>query len=214
MKHTAALITGASGALGGVVTRAFLDAGAQVAAVATRWSTDPPGVLALAADLTQPDGCQSVVDRTIASLGRIDALIHLVGGFAGGEPVEGTGVEAWQKMLNLNLWPVVHMLRAAIPVMKRQAAGRIVVIGSKAADDALAGIGAYSASKAASMNLVRTAAVECRPFGVTVNGVLPGTIGDAPGTVRPESIAELLLWLCSPAAADMTGALIPIVGRG
>lgn len=214
MNHMVTIITGASGALGDVVTPAFVNAGAQVAAVARRWPTDPPGVLALTADLTEPDGCQSVVERTIARHGRIDALIHLVGGFAAGGDTEETGIDVWERMLRLNLWPTVHMLRAAIPPMKRQASGRVVVIGSKAAESAPARLSAYSASKAAAMNLVRTTARECRPFGVTVNGVLPGTIGEAPGMVRPESIADLLLWLCSPAAADMTGALIPIVGRG
>jgi NAD(P)-dependent dehydrogenase (short-subunit alcohol dehydrogenase family) len=209
------IITGANGALGTVVTRAFVAAGADIVAVSTKWPAEPEGALAVAADLATPAGCQLVVDRAIERFGRIDAVVHLVGGFAATGQVEETGVDTWEKMLRLNLWPAVHMLRAAIPPMKRQAAGRVVVVGSKAAEEAPSGLCAYSASKAAAMNLVRTAAAECRPFGVAVNGVLPGTIGDSPGQVRAESIAQLLLWLCiSPAAADLSGALIPIAGRG
>ncbi len=218
------IITGASGGLGQTVTKAFVDSGASVVAVSSNWRSMPPGVLAVSADLSTDAGCASVVQAALDGFGQIDALVHLVGGFAAGTAVEDTAADGWTKMMDLNFWPAVRMLRVVLPGMKARGSGRVAMIGSKGAADAAAGMAAYNASKSALMALVRTAAAECKGSGVTVNAVLPSVIdtpagrgaaseGEIAKWVAPESIASLLVWLCSDAGRDVTGALIPVYGR-
>jgi NAD(P)-dependent dehydrogenase (short-subunit alcohol dehydrogenase family) len=221
------LITGVTGGLGGAVARAFLDAGAAVAGVSR---TEAPVAFAgpryfpLAADLSTPDGAASAVRRAVEAAGRIDALVHLVGGFAGGQPVAQTTDGAWRSMLDLNLNAAFYTMRAVLPHLLAAGRGRIVAVGSRTGVEPAAGLSAYGASKAALIALVRTIAAEVRDTGITANVVLPSVIdtpanraaspgADASKWVKPESIARLLVWLASGAAAEINGAVIPIYGR-
>ncbi len=228
MTSPVALITGASGGLGGPVTETFLGAGFRVAAVARRWPDKGPGVEAglirIEADTGNEAAAEGVVQTTLSTFGRIDALIHLVGGFAGGDGVAETPIDQWQQMMAVNCWSAVTMMRAAIPPMRAAGRGRVIVIGSKAATDPQSHYAAYAASKAALLAVARSAAEELKKTGVTVNAVLPNTIDTeanrkAMGTanaskwVQPSSIGALLLWLCSDAGRDVNGAMIPMDGR-
>jgi NAD(P)-dependent dehydrogenase (short-subunit alcohol dehydrogenase family) len=221
------LITGASGGLGTAVTRAFLDAGASVAAV-SRSSPVLSGtelrVLEISADLTVAAEAGRVVEEVRRRFQRIDALVHLLGGFEGGTPVARTGDDVWTRMLDLNLNAAFYMLRAVLPLMLESGHGRILAIGSRTAVEPAATLSAYGVSKAGLVMLVRTVAAEVRRSGVTANAVLPSVI-DTPANraanpgadfskwVQPESIARLLVWLASDAAADVNGAVIPIYGK-
>jgi NAD(P)-dependent dehydrogenase (short-subunit alcohol dehydrogenase family) len=222
------LITGAKGGLGGHVTRAFLDAGATVAG-SSRGIADSdfpqPQFYAISTDLTDAAQAQRLADEVVKRSGRIDVLVHVTGGFAGGKPVHETGDDVWEQMLKLNLRAAVNTLRAVIPHMRRAGSGRIVAIASRAAADPGPNVGAYSASKAALVSVVHTVAAENRDLGITANAILPGTI-DTPanrewGTpediakwVSPARIASLAVYLASDAAADITGAAIPVYGKG
>ena len=211
------LIAGASGGLGTVVTQAFLEAGASVAAVSRSGSE-------ISADLTRPDEAQRAVQAVRARFGRLDVLLHLAGGFEGGTPVAQTADDVWTRMFDLNLNAAFYCARAVLPAMIEAGYGRIVAIGSKTAVEPVATLAAYGASKAALVSLIRTIALEVKRSGVTANVVLPSVI-DTPANraadpgadfsrwVRPESIARLLLWLASEAAADINGAVVPIYGR-
>jgi NAD(P)-dependent dehydrogenase (short-subunit alcohol dehydrogenase family) len=128
-------------------------------------------------------------------------------------------------MLNLNLRAAVNILRAIIPPMREQKRGRIVAIGSRAGVEPSANISAYSASKAALVSLVKTAALENRQLGITANVILPSTIDtDAnrrsdPGAdrskwVSPQKLAALALFLASDDGAEINGAAIPVYGAG
>ena len=109
--------------------------------------------------------------------------------------------------------------------MRKANRGRIVAISSRLAAETAAGVAAYAASKAALVSLVRSAALENRDAGITANAILPGTI-DTPANrawgspeerakwVSPDSIAKLAVFLVSEAAAEITGAAIPIYGGG
>ena len=167
----------------------------------------------------------SLAGQTIERFGKIDALVHVAGGFAGGSPVHETDDATWDAMMNLNLRAAFYILRAVIPHMRRQARGRIVAIGSRAGVEPAANIGAYSASKAALVSLVRTLALENRGLGITANVILPGTIdteanrrsdpaADRSRWVSPEQLAELAVYLVSDAGAQITGAAIPFYGAG
>jgi NAD(P)-dependent dehydrogenase (short-subunit alcohol dehydrogenase family) len=211
------LIAGASGALGTVVTHAFLEAGADVAAVSRSGSE-------ISADLTRPDEAARAVQAVLSRFKRIDVLLHLAGGFEGGTPVAQTDDGVWNRMFDLNLNSAFYCTRAVLLAMLEAKYGRIVAIGSKTAVEPVATLAAYGASKAALVALVRTIALEVKRSGVTANVVLPSVI-DTPANraaepaadfsrwVSPESIARLLLWLASDAAADVNGAVIPIYGR-
>ncbi len=178
----------------------------------------------MAADLTVPAEAELAVRKVIESSGKIDVLLHLTGGFAGGKPVAQTDDTAWNRMLGLNLHTAIHMARAVLPHMLEAGKGRIVAIGSRTGVEPAAGLSAYGVSKAALIALVRTIAAEVRNSGVTANVILPSVI-DTPANrtaspaadftkwVQPESIARLLLFLASDAAADINGAVIPIYGR-
>lgn len=221
------LITGATGGLGRHVTNAFLGAGAMVAGVSRSIrDTDfpSPRFRAFPAELTSSSAAQALVAAVQARLGRIDALAHLVGGFAGGKSVAETDDGVLEEMLGVNLRPAFYMAKAVLPGMREAGAGRIVVIGSRAALEPQAGTSAYAASKAALLALVRSIAVEYKPYGITANAIVTGTI-DTPANraampradfstwVDPGRIAEVALWLVSDAAAAVTGAWIPVYGR-
>jgi NAD(P)-dependent dehydrogenase (short-subunit alcohol dehydrogenase family) len=125
----------------------------------------------------------------------------------------------------MNLNSAFHMLRAVIPHMRKSGAGRIIAIGTRAAEDPGPSVGAYSASKAALVSLMRTVALENKDRGITANVILPGTMDTAdnrkamPGAdtsqwVQPASVASLIVWLAGDAGKDVTGAAIPVYGRG
>ena len=221
------LITGANGGLGASVTKAFLASGATVVGTARAIQASDvadPRFVALAADLTNAAAAAQLVESAAQRFGRIDKLVHVMGGFAGGKPIAETDDATWDLMMNLNLRSAFYMFRAVIPRMRGVGSGRIVAIASRAAADPAANIAAYAASKAALVSLVRSAALENKDRGITVNAILPGTMdteanrkadphADFSQWVPPERVADLALFLASDAAAQITGAAIPVYGR-
>ena len=219
----AVLITGANGGLGRAVVQAFLDRGAEVFGVDRSWKgeSSPAGRFhRIEADLLEDAEC-----RRVAALARpLEVLVHLLGGFGGGKPVAETDDGVWDQMMNLNLRTAFQMFRAVLPQMTQAGRGRVVAVASRAAVEPMANFAAYSVSKAGLATLVKTVAAEVRDSGVTANVVLPSII-DTPANrsampqadfskwVRPESIAQLLVWLASAEARDVNGAAIPIYGR-
>lgn len=227
MTGSIALVTGADGGLGTHVTTALLDAGFAVVGLAPRilQSTfDHPQFTPLPAVLDSFDSAKRAVDSVISRFGRINVLAHLVGGFAGGQSVADTDDATFQRMFDMNVNAAFHMLRAVLPPMRKAGAGRIIAIGSRAAESPGATVGAYSASKAALVSLIRTVAVENKDAGITANVILPGTM-DTPANrkampgvdvsqwVQPTSVASLIVWLAGDTGKDVTGAAIPVYGR-
>ena len=220
------LVTGANGGLGTYVTEAFLGTGATVIGTSRKIQQvdfNNPNFTALPAEISTRDGAKVLVDQVVARFGRLDVLVHTVGGFAGGKSIAETDDATFQQMFDLNLTSVFHILRASIPVLRQTGNGRLIAIGSRAALEPGAGVGAYSASKAAMVSLIRTAALENKDSGLTANVILPGTI-DTPANrkampnadfskwVRPNSIASLITWLASDAGRDISGAVVPVYG--
>ena len=228
MTARTALVTGATGGLGTHVTKALLDAGFTVVGLAPKvhpHDFDHPHFTALPATLDSLTDAKQAVDTILAHFGKIDVLAHLVGGFAGGQAIADTDDATFQRMLNMNLTSAFHMLRAVLPPMRQAGSGRIIAIGSRAAENPGAMVGAYSASKAALVSLIRTVAIENKDLGITANVILPGTIDtpanrkDMPGAdtsqwVQPASVASLIVWLAGDGGKDITGAAIPVYGRG
>jgi len=222
-----ALVTGANGGLGVAVTKALLNAGYDVVGLAPRIKQtgfDHPKFTALAASLDSLDLARKAVDSVFQRFGKIDILAHLVGGFAWSSIAE-TDDATFQRMFDLNVNAAFHILRAVLPLMRKAGSGRIIAIGSRAAENPGANVGAYSASKAALVSLIRTVAIENKDTGITANVILPGTMdtpanrkdmpnADTSQWVQPASVASLIVWLASDAGSDLTGAAIPVYGRG
>ncbi len=226
MKGKAVLITGAKGGLGTDVTKSFLEAGATVAGVSRgiQQSDFPdPKFHAFPADLTDPEAVRSVVKEVIERFARIDVLVHVAGGFAFAAMHE-TDDGTWTKMCDLNLNSGFFMAREVVRVMRNQGGGRIIAIGSLAAEEPHAGMGAYVATKTALAVLFRTIALENVDKGITSNVILPDTM-DTPANrkampntdfskwVRPAEVAKLALLLAGEGAANLNGALLPVRGK-
>jgi NAD(P)-dependent dehydrogenase (short-subunit alcohol dehydrogenase family) len=221
------LITGAKGGLGNSVTQAFLDASATVVGVSRSIAASDfphPGFVAMPAELSSGEAAQRLADGVVARLQRIDVLVHLVGGFAGGKSVAETDDATLDRMLDLNMRSAFLIARAVVPQMRSQGSGRILAIGSRAAVEPAALAGAYSASKAALVSLIRTLAAENKDKSITANVILPGTM-DTPANraadpgadfstwVQPAQVAAMLLHLASDAASQVNGAVIPVYGH-
>jgi NAD(P)-dependent dehydrogenase (short-subunit alcohol dehydrogenase family) len=226
MQGKVVLVTGANGGLGANVTQAFLDAGATVIGTSRKIQQSDfssPSFTALPAQISSRDGAKLLVDQAVARFGKLDVLAHTVGGFAGGQLVADTNDDTFQRMLDMNLNSVFHMLRATIPALRQTGHGRIIAIGSRQALEPGAGVGAYGASKAAMVSLIKTVALENKDAGLTANVILPGTM-DTPANrqsipnadfskwVRPSTVANLITWLAGDAGKDINGAVIPVYG--
>ena len=227
LANQVALITGANGGLGTKVTEAFLAAGATVVG-SSRTIEDSdltnPRFTAMAADLTSADDAFSLTETLMRRFQRIDSLVHVMGGFAGGKSIAETDDGVWDRMLSLNLKSAVNILRAVIPQMRQARRGRIIAIASRQAAVPAANLSAYNASKAALVSLIQTAALENKDLDITANSVLPATMntsanrGAMPGAdplkwVQPECVAALARFLASDAGSQITGAAIPVYGQ-
>jgi NAD(P)-dependent dehydrogenase (short-subunit alcohol dehydrogenase family) len=227
MRGNVVLVTGANGGLGKYVTERLLEAGALVAGVSRKiQQSDFPDARfsPFSGDLSSGEGAKNVVESVVSRLGRVDAVVHTVGGFAGGTPIAETDDATLERMFDLNFKNAFFLMRAVIPQLRKNGRGRFIAIASQAAVEPGPGVGAYGASKAALVSLVKTAAAENKDAGMTANAILPGTM-DTPGNrqsdpnadfskwVQPSNVASLVLWLASDFGKDMNGAVIPIYGN-
>lgn len=227
------IVTGAAGNLGQVVSRAFQAAGARLVLVDRREDRlarlfpklvdDPRALLATSVNLTDPEAVEAMVARAMAHFGRIDCLVNTAGGYRAGDPVDETPLETWDFLMDLNAKTTFLVSRAVIPHMRRQQRGRIINTAAYAALSGKANMGVYIASKSAVIRLTESMAEELRPANINVNCVLPNVI-DTPANrkampkadysrwVKPEAIAEVVLFLASDAARSIYGAAIPVRG--
>jgi NAD(P)-dependent dehydrogenase (short-subunit alcohol dehydrogenase family) len=160
----------------------------------------------------------------VTRFGRIDVLVHVMGGFAGGTSVAETDDATFERMLDLNYRAAFYIARAVLPQMRQQGSGRVLAVASRQAMEPAAMVGAYSASKAALVSLIRTIALENKDRCISANTVLPATM-DTPGNragdpkadgahwVKPAQVAAILVHLASDAGAEITGAAIPVYGQ-
>jgi NAD(P)-dependent dehydrogenase (short-subunit alcohol dehydrogenase family) len=228
------IVTGATGQLGIPVTERILTEGANVV-IAYREEaglerlldriadTHEGQFLPLKANLALDGDVADLVQLTAAAYGRVDALVHLAGGWAGGKPVHEMEEADWDRMMDMNLKSAFLCAKHVIPTMLEQKHGRVVFISSKGALDAPAGSSAYNVSKAGINTLVETLRKELRGTGVTANAVMPSTIdtpqnraampkADPAKWVTPEDIAQVLIYLISDASAPVNGAIVPVFG--
>lgn len=224
------MVTGGTGNLGGAVVRAFHAAGAtlivpdrgsgRTAALFPELADSQDNLLADDVEVTDPEQISTLVRQVIGRFGRLDVLVHTVGGFRGGAPVHETPLETWDFLYNLNARSAFVASRAVIPAMLENGRGKVILIGSHSALAASGNDAAYSAAKSAVARLVESMAADYKHQGIQVNAVLPAALvseadllADPTRGVTPQAVGELILFLCSPSGAIINGALIPAFGR-
>jgi len=228
------LVTGPTGNLGGAVVQKFLPDNPRFFLIdrhSDRLLANYPNLTSLPdhllipnVDLTDRSAVEDVVHQGVETLGRIDYLIHTVGGFQMGETVAEISDDSWEFLMKLNVNTTLNITRAVIPNMVNRKFGKIITIGARPALKGKAKMGAYSAAKTAVLRLTEAMSAELKEQGINVNCIIPGTIdtpqnrmampdADTSRWVSLESLAGVIRFLCSPAAENIHGAAIPVYGR-
>ena len=218
------VITGATGVLGRVVSAQFAESGARLALlarseedVAALASGLPGGAdrhAGFAVDLGDAASARAAAAAVRERLGPPAVLLHLVGGYAGGTPFVDGDDEEFRHLLDLNLWSTIHAIRAFLPDVIAAEHGRIVTVSAYVAAAPTPKHAAYAATKAAVEALTISVARDLAGTTATSNVVVLRAIGDEkPTEQRPEEIAAVMAFLCSPEAGTINGQRIPLIGR-
>lgn len=223
LKNKVVVVTGGLGSLGRAVSAAAVSAGAKVYAVDVVDGQPESGVESTPAlDLGDPEATNKAFSDIASKAGGIDALVNVAGGFAW-ETIDEGSIDTWDFLYKLNVRTAVNASKAALSHMPENG-GRIVNISAAGSVKADLGLGAYAASKSGVSRLTEALAEELKGRNITVNAVQPSIIDTKPNReampdadfatwVTPAALADVILFLISPQAEAITGALIPVVGR-
>jgi NAD(P)-dependent dehydrogenase (short-subunit alcohol dehydrogenase family) len=211
-----AIITGASSGIGRGTAEAFAAEGATVVLAARRQESleviagdlrsKGATVLPVSADVRSESQVAALFGRVMTSFGRLDILVNNAGVFEGA-PLEEMTLESWQRVIDTDLTGPFLCSREAMKIMKRQRAGRIINIGSIAAQMPRPNAVAYSCAKLALVALTKTTALEGRPFGVVASILHPGNTKTEMGDTDDEpmiTVADLAKALVTMASLPLT----------
>lgn len=179
IKDKIVIVTGASQGIGEAASRMLGGLGAKVVLAARsedllkKLESDIPGSFAVVTDMMKTADIQNLVKQTMEKFGRIDILVNNAGQGMHGFSVENTPIEKYKEIMELNVFSVVEMMQAVVPIMKKQNGGTIVNISSMLSKMKIPMLAAYSSTKYALNAVSFIARKELAPYGITVSVVLP-----------------------------------------
>jgi NAD(P)-dependent dehydrogenase (short-subunit alcohol dehydrogenase family) len=233
LEKRVAVITGATGGLGNTLACELADRGANLALLAidsdrlasqVRSLELPEArVFAKSVDLLDLKATKSASQAVLAKYGRIDILLHVVGGWTGGKTLVEAHADDLEFMLNQHVWTTFNVIQAFVPALLRNGWGRVAMITSPYAARPNAKGGPYAVGKAGQEALMQTLSQELIGTGVTANLLQAKTIDgqrkkvsapspDNTSWTTPEELTAAILYLLSDAAGTVNGAKIPLFG--
>jgi 7-alpha-hydroxysteroid dehydrogenase len=237
-----AVVTGAGAGIGRAIAETFAAAGAAVVVSDLQQSTAEAVVQAIArkggravnipCDVTQEHNLETLVQETVKHLGKLTILVSNAGG--GGPKPFDMPMTDFRRAFDLNVFSLFRLAQLAAPEMEKAGGGAILAITSMSAENKNKRMAAYASSKAATSHLVRNIAFDLGDKGIRVNGIAPGATRTAAleSVLSPEIEARMLshtpihrlgepqdmanaaLFLCSPAAAWISGQILTVSGGG
>ena len=237
-----AVVTGAGAGIGRAIAETFASAGAAVmvsdlnaataAEVAQGINSRGGRAAAQACDVTKEDDLDALVSETVRHFGKLTTLVSNAGG--GGPKPFDMPMADFRRAYELNVFSLFRLAQLAVPEMEKAGYGAILAITSMSAENKNKRMAAYASSKAATSHLVRNIAFDLGPKAIRVNGIAPGaTLTDALKSVLndeieaqmlahtpinrlgvPQDMANAALFLCSPAAAWISGQILTVSGGG
>jgi len=228
-----AVITGATGGLGAAVATELAALGLRLAlldrnserldGLASSLSLPEARLFTRLLDLLDPDQAKSAAQAIAGKFGRIDILLHMVGGWTGGKTLLEVPSNELEFMLNQHVWTSFNVIQAFVPYLVKNGWGRIIMITSPYAARPNAKGGPYAVGKAGQEALMMTLSQELKGSGVTANMLQARTIdvkrekvlNPAPENsawTTPEELAGAILYLLSEQAGAINGARIPLYG--
>ncbi len=233
LREKVAMVTGGGRGIGRATALALAKEGATIV-LAARSATEIEAVgcevreqgaraLPVVTDVSRAGDIARVVQRALEAFGRIDILVNNAGTGLSPRDVVDLGLDEWTRVLQVNLTGPFLCAKAVLPSMIRQRSGKIINISSLGGQAGVAGNSAYGASKAGLLLFTRCLAAEVKRYGIDVNAVCPsGTdtrllreMGRAEGRtnlMRPEEIANTILYLALPESSAITGTVIEAYG--
>jgi NAD(P)-dependent dehydrogenase (short-subunit alcohol dehydrogenase family) len=237
-----ALITGGSFGIGKATALAFAKKGAKV--VIADWVENQETLdlikksggeaIFVKCDVSNGKEVKALIQKTIASFGRLDYAFNNAGIEGNSAPVHECSEENWDKTIGINLKGIWLCMKYEIPEMLKQGKGVIINCSSVAGLVGFQGLPAYVASKHGVIGLTKTAALECATLGIRVNAICPGVIqtpmidrltGKKKESIEQftalepmgrfglaDEIANTVIWLCSEEASFVTGVAMPVDG--
>jgi NAD(P)-dependent dehydrogenase (short-subunit alcohol dehydrogenase family) len=235
LRDKVAIVTGVShdGQVGQAVAKALAAQGASLAicarskdnvvARAAELKAEGANVIPIAGSLTDEAHVKKLVSETVSAFGRIDIVVNLAGGLTVYKPSTDVSVDEWTREVNNNVLSAFLVTREAFPHMAKTGGGS--VINFARAGNAQANMLPYNVAKAGVAALTRTFALEGKEAKIRVNAVAPGLVDTASNVnmmkpkdtskwAKRDEIADVVVFLASPASLGVTGQVLDVTGWG